>query len=89
MLFSRCKPKYCLFSVVLDGHHVLVQIVLVLCVCGIVQGQATINLVQTSYVVKEGDQFIVRIVKTGTAATFVNVAVQVKKFTRIDNIICD
>ena len=40
--------------------------------------QAVFSLVETSYAVREGDQFKVEIKKAGTAASPVNVVVQVR-----------
>ena len=42
-----------------------------------VLSQAVFSLVETTYAVREGDQFAVEIKKAGTAASAVNVVVQV------------
>ena len=43
-----------------------------------VLSQAVFSLIETSYAVREGDQFAVEIKKAGTAASPVNVVVQVR-----------
>ena len=40
-------------------------------------GQAVITFIDTNYVVQEGDMFTVQLMKTGTAASPVNVVVEV------------
>ena len=43
------------------------------------EGQGVITMVATSYVVKEGQMFAVRVRKAGTASSEVNVVVEVRK----------
>ena len=45
----------------------------------ICHGQAVITFIQTNYVVQEGDMFNVQLQKTGTAASSVNVVVEVSQ----------
>ena len=42
-----------------------------------VHGEASIRLLETTYSVREGDQFTIQVEKTGTAASPVNVVIEV------------
>ena len=46
---------------------------------GSCNGQAVITFIDTNYVVQEGDMFNVQLQKTGTAASSVNVVVEVSQ----------